>query len=191
MLREKIAAGLNQAFSQYGFAEPSVAQLKTACNVSLRTLYKYYPSKEAMIVGALEYRHQRYISFLLSESSSSGVESVLHIFKKLGQWMNECSPQGCLSLNAIAAFPGNLIINQVVKEFKQEVRVIIGRKSQREDLSTALFLLHEGVASAWPVLAEEAVTSAQKVVLQLMGETNNIHYCKDDQGIQIIGQVAR
>ena len=65
MLKEEIAASLELAFSHYGFAEPSVAKLKTACNVSLRTLYKHYPSKEAMIVAALQHRHQRYLTFLL------------------------------------------------------------------------------------------------------------------------------
>lgn len=34
MLKEQIAASLEQAFSELGFAEPSVAQLKTACGVS-------------------------------------------------------------------------------------------------------------------------------------------------------------
>ena len=72
IVKEKIAASLEKAFSQYGFAEPSVPQLKNACEVSLRTLYKYYPSKEAMIVAALEHRHQRYLSFLLEESIPGG-----------------------------------------------------------------------------------------------------------------------
>lgn len=170
MLREQIAASLEEAFSKYGFAEPSVAQLKTACNVSLRTLYKYYPSKEAMIVGALEYRHQRYLTFLLNESPSRGVESVLYIFNKLEQWMMEYAPHGCLSMNAIAAFPDNPLISKAVKEHKEEVRQFLGLQSQREDLSTALFLLHEGVSSAWPVLGKEAITSAQKSILQLLEE---------------------
>ncbi|ABV37184.1 conserved hypothetical protein [Shewanella sediminis HAW-EB3] len=170
MLREQIAASLEEAFSKYGFAEPSVAQLKTACNVSLRTLYKYYPSKEAMIVGALEYRHQRYLTFLLNESPSNGVESALYIFNKLEQWMKEYAPHGCLSMNAIAAFPDNPLINKAVKEHKEEVRQFLGQQSQREDLSTALFLLHEGVSSAWPVLGKEAITSAQKALLQLLEE---------------------
>ncbi|RTR39693.1 TetR/AcrR family transcriptional regulator [Shewanella canadensis] len=170
MLREQIAASLEEAFSKYGFAEPSVAQLKTACNVSLRTLYKYYPSKEAMIVGALEYRHQRYLTFLLNESPSNGVESVLHIFNKLEQWMKEYAPHGCLSMNAIAAFPDNPLISKAVKEHKEQVRQFLGLQSQREDLSTALFLLHEGVSSAWPLLGKEAVTSAQKAILQLLEE---------------------
>ncbi|CAM2785940.1 TetR/AcrR family transcriptional regulator [Vibrio rarus] len=170
MLREQIAASLEEAFSKYGFAEPSVAQLKTACNVSLRTLYKHYPSKEAMIVGALEYRHQRYLTFLLNESPSRGVESVLHIFNKLEQWMKEYAPHGCLSMNAMSAFPENPLISKAVKEHKEEVRQFLGQQSQREELSTALFLLHEGVSSAWPVLGRNAVTSAQKALLQLLKE---------------------
>ncbi|MFT5788507.1 MAG: AcrR family transcriptional regulator [Shewanella sp.] len=170
MLREQIAASLEEAFSQYGFAEPSVAQLKTACNVSLRTLYKHYPSKEAMIVGALAYRHQRYLTFLLNESPACGVESVLHIFNKLEQWMKEFSPHGCLSMNAIAAFPDNPLISKAVKEHKEDVRQFLGLQSHREDLATALFLLHEGVSSAWPVLGRNAVTSAQKALLQLLEE---------------------
>lgn len=168
MLREQITVSLEDTFSQYGFAEPSVAQLKTACNVSLRTLYKHYPSKEAMIVGALEYRHQRYLAFLLNESPSPGLESVLHIFNKLELWMKEFAPHGCLSMNAIAAFPDNPLINKAVKEHKEDVLQFLSQQSQRGDLATAIFLLHEGVSSAWPVLGREAITSAQKALLQLL-----------------------
>lgn len=170
MLKQQIAASLEEAFSKYGFAQPSVAQLKTSCEVSLRTLYKYYPSKEAMIVGALEHRHQRYLTYLLSESPAPGVESVLHIFNKLEQWMKEFAPNGCLSMNAIAAFPDNSLISKAVKEHKEQVRQFLGQQSQRVDLSTALFVLHEGVSSAWPVLGRDAVTSAQKTLLQLLEE---------------------
>ncbi|OIQ26504.1 TetR/AcrR family transcriptional regulator [uncultured Vibrio sp.] len=170
MLREQIAANLEDAFSQYGFAEPSVAQLKTLCNVSLRTLYKHYPSKEAMVVGALEYRHHRYLEFLLEDYPESSIESVVHIFNKLEQWMIEYAPHGCMSLNAVAAFPDNAVIGKAVKEHKEEVRRFLGQKCGRDDLSTALFLLHEGISSAWPVIGKDAVTSGQNALLQLLGE---------------------
>ena len=168
MLSQQIAASLEQAFSKSGFAEPSVAQLRTACNVSLRTLYKHYPSKEAMIVAALEYRHQRYLAFLLNNSPAAGVESVLHIFNKLEQWMQQYAPHGCLSLNAIAAFPDNLLIKKAVTEHKHKVRQFLGQQSQREDLSTTIFLLHEGLSSAWPVLGKRAVTATKKTLVQLL-----------------------
>ncbi|MEZ8108387.1 TetR/AcrR family transcriptional regulator [Vibrio splendidus] len=171
MLREQIAVSLEVAFSQQGFAEPSVAQLKTACKVSLRTLYKHFPSKEAMIVGALEHRHQRYLSLLLEDSPRSGYQAITHIFNKLQQWMEEYAPHGCLSMNALAAFPDNELINQAVIEHKKEVQALMAKQSQREDLASELFLLHEGVSSAWPVLGEEAVASAQNMVTKLLKET--------------------
>ena len=82
------------------------------------------------------------------------------------QWMTESAPHGCLSMNAIAAFPDNALISKAVKEHKAEVRHMLGQQSNRDDLATALFILHEGVSSAWPVLGTEAVISAQKTVLQ-------------------------
>lgn len=170
MLKEQIAAALEVAFSQHGFAEPSVAQLKTACGVSLRTLYKHYPSKEAMIVGALEHRHQRYLSLLLEEAPQSAQESIDHVFTRLQNWMEEYAPHGCLSMNAIAAFPDNELINQAVLDHKHEVRALLGQLSHNEALSTPLFLLHEGVSSAWPVLGQAAVASAKSTANTLLIE---------------------
>ena len=170
MLKEQITISLENMFSQYGFAEPSVAELKNACNVSLRTLYKHYPSKEAMIVGALAYRHQRYLAFLLNESPLPGIEAVLHIFDKLELWMEEFAPHGCLSMNAIAAFPENPLISDAVIQHKKDVLDFLGLQSQSHEMATAIFLLHEGVSSAWPTLGQEAVISAKKAQLKLLTE---------------------
>lgn len=168
MLKQQIAARLEQAFSLYGFAEPSVAQLKTASEVSLRTLYKHYPSKEAMIIGALTYRHQRYLDFLQQDSPAAGIEAINHIFTQLKQWMQQYAPHGCMSMNAIAAFPDNAEIILAVKQHKQDVRQFLAQQSLRSDLATQLFLLHEGISSAWPLLGEEAIVSAHQTVKQLM-----------------------
>ncbi|MFT6895886.1 MAG: AcrR family transcriptional regulator [Paraglaciecola sp.] len=174
MLKEQIAASLEKTFSQYGFAQPSVAQLKVACNVSLRTLYKHYPSKETMIIAALEYRHKRYIAFLENESRSTGIEGVLHVFEKLNQWMAEFAPHGCLSDNAIAAFPEDRVMKKAVHRHKQEVRGLLDQLSQREDLSTELFLLHESVSSVWPTLGNASVISAQKIIIQIWRTTTDV-----------------
>ncbi|WP_298444088.1 TetR/AcrR family transcriptional regulator [uncultured Ferrimonas sp.] len=170
MLKDQIAASLEQAFSRYGFAEPSVTQLKTACNVSLRTLYKHYPSKEAMIVAALAYRHRRYLDFLRDGAPTAGTASAMHIIHRLELWMQQYAPCGCLSLNAIAAFPDNPEITQAVHQHKQQVRQFLGQQCQQPALATTLFLLHEGISSAWPILGSEAITAAQETAVQLLGE---------------------
>ena len=170
MLKELIAERLEQAFSQYGFAEPSVAQLKTACDVSLRTLYKHYPSKEDMIVAALNNRHQRYLAFLSNNAPEDGLTAVLHIFSKLQQWMEEFAPNGCMSVSALGAFPDHALIKKTVKNHKIDVKNFLGKHSLQPDLATPLFLLHEGVSSAWPVLGDEVLHSAQQVILTLLDE---------------------
>lgn len=167
-LKIQIAANLEQAFSQLGFAEPSVAQLKVACNVSLRTLYKHYPSKEAMIVAALQYRHQRYLSCLADEASTTGKESVLFIFTQLEQWMKQSAPNGCMSMNAITAFPDNQDIISVVTSHKEQVRQHLSTVSLRPDLASALFLLHEGVSVTWPLIGPESVISAKQIISTIM-----------------------
>jgi len=170
MLKAQIAASLEQAFSKQGFAQPNVAQLKTACNVSLRTLYKYYPSKAAMIAGALEYRHQRYLDFLRNNAPVNSIDSAYYIFNKLEQWMQEDAPHGCMSMNAIAAFPNDPLIRCAVTEHKEQVRRLLGFLTQRDDLASAIFVLHEGVSSTWQLLGREAVTSAQNTLLQLLNK---------------------
>ena len=47
---KRIAGGLERAFAANGFAEPSVEDLRDAAGVSLRTLYKYAASREAMVL---------------------------------------------------------------------------------------------------------------------------------------------
>ena len=63
-----IATSLEACFVERGFVEPGVDALRDAAGVSLRTLYKYFPSREAMVVGALDHRHERYLSFIVEEA---------------------------------------------------------------------------------------------------------------------------
>jgi len=172
-MRAQIAARLEKVFSEQGFAEPSVEQIKNACEVSLRTLYKYYPSKQEMIAAALVHRHQRYFNYLLDGAPEAGSDAIMHIFDRLAQWMNDYAANGCMSLNALAAFPEQTVIITVVKEYKLQVREFLSKQSLREDLANELFLLHEGVASAWPVLGDDAVNAAQRTLLILLQENNH------------------
>jgi AcrR family transcriptional regulator len=174
MLQEQIARELEVAFSQLGFAEPSVAQLKKACSVSLRTLYKYFPSKEEMIVGALEHRHHRYLTLLGYELPNHQIAlngreaALLSVFDKLANWMEDCAPTGCMSMNAISAFPENSQIITTVDTHKKEVRDLLSRLAGSEELGTAIFLLHEGVSTSWPLLGHESIDSAKSTLKMLM-----------------------
>ncbi|MFT5720596.1 MAG: AcrR family transcriptional regulator [Motiliproteus sp.] len=168
MIHDQIAARLEQAFSQHGFAEPSVAELKIAAGVSLRTLYRHFPSKEAMVMGALQHRHCRYLNFLDAGEPDPGSESITHLFQRLAAWMTHYAPHGCLSMSALGAFPGNPLIHERVKRHKEEMIELMARRSGREEVARELHLLHEGASAAWPLLGMQAIHSAEKIALLLI-----------------------
>ena len=157
-------------FSENGFAEPSVAQIKSACEVSLRTLYKHFSSKEEMIVAALNHRHNRYLDFLSDGVTNSGIEAIQHIFQRLELWMGLYAPNGCMSVNAVAAFPKNKSICNAVKIHKEQTRQFLAAYSLREELASELLILHEGVSSLWPLIGHEAFIAAQISILKLLKE---------------------
>ncbi|QFT85522.1 Transcriptional regulator, TetR family [Halomonas sp. THAF12] len=173
MDKDQIAARLEALFSQQGFATPSVPEIKEAAGVSMRTLYRHFPSKEAMVIGALDHRHARYLAFLTRDISCPGAEAITKLFQRLAQWMEHEAPHGCLSMSAFAAFPHNARVNDSVKRHKHEIRRLLATLSGREALAGELFLLHEGASAAWPTLGEEAIRSAQTAAYQLMRRTDN------------------
>ena len=60
-MKDKIAAGLERTFAKHGFAETDIETLRAGADVSLRTLYKYFPTREERMLAALEHRHRRYL----------------------------------------------------------------------------------------------------------------------------------
>lgn len=170
MIQHQIAERLEQAFSRQGFAEPSVAELRNCSGVSLRTLYRYFPSKESMVIGALAHRHARYLEFLASGAPAPGAESLRHLFARLAAWMSAYAPNGCLSGSAFAAFPNNAEIRDAVRQHKADMIRLLANRSGRPAIAEALFLLHEGASAAWPLLGDDAIRAATAAALKLLQE---------------------
>jgi AcrR family transcriptional regulator len=166
--KEKIAFCLEQTFADKGFVKPGVAELRASAGVSLRTLYRYFPSKEAMVTGALDYRHYRYLSFLSEGEPQPGRNSILHLFHRLTEWMQTYAPNGCLSFNALVAYPGSSEIRNTTKRHKNEIINMMSRRSGKLKNAKELFLLHEGVAAAWPVVGIQAIKTAEAIALKLV-----------------------
>ncbi|MTI16502.1 TetR/AcrR family transcriptional regulator [Rhodobacteraceae bacterium RKSG542] len=155
--RDTIAARLEAAFSKRGFSEPGVAELRRAADVSLRTLYKYFPSREDMIVAALDHRHARYIALLKQDCPKDPQAALRHVLDCLAQWMRTTAPRGCMHVAALSAHPDSVAIKQAVAAYKEQVLAffegIVGSKEKAGEL----FLLHEALSSTWPLYGEEAL----------------------------------
>lgn len=172
----QIAASLEQVFWSRGFAEPSVPELRAGVGVSMRTLYRHFPSREAMILGALEYRHQRYLDYVREGVSEPGLAAAEQLFDKLGGWMRVTKGKECFFRQALAANPDSADIKVTVNRHKEELLAFLGVLSGREQFATSLYLLHEGVTACYAELGEKAVEDAKKQVrLMFKADTSTNH----------------
>lgn len=152
--KDRIASDLERSFAEAGFAAQGVEALRAEADVSLRTLYKHFPSREAMIVGALQHRDVTY-SRWLEGGPQDGAAHVLHPLLRLGDWLGEVANTGCLFLNAWAQYPESEAIATVVRDHKarlaDQFRQRLAHVAPGRDtgpLAETLFLLHEGMTQA-------------------------------------------
>lgn len=159
----KIAAGLEQAFARSGFAEPSVEDLRDAAGVSLRTLYKYFPSRADMVLAALENRHQRYLCRVFDGLPVGTEEATNAIFSRIGVWMATETSHGCLFHAAVAADPNSDPLRRLLERHKAEVASRAAAATGLVVAETELLVIIEGLTQAWPLRGDVAVDAAKRL----------------------------
>ncbi|WP_298862725.1 TetR/AcrR family transcriptional regulator [uncultured Sulfitobacter sp.] len=159
----KIAGGLEQAFAARGFTEPSVEDLRDAAGVSMRTLYKYAQSRDAMIRLALEHRHQRYLAQVFGHPTDESVQSLSETLDRIAGWMQAEASHGCLFHAAVASSPTDPALRKLLEKHKEEVSQLASTKA-RTDMSTSdLLVIIEGLTQAWPLSKDAALASAKRL----------------------------
>ena len=159
----KIAEGLECAFASRGFAEPSVEDLRDAAGVSLRTLYKYAPSRADMVLAALEHRHRRYLAHVFDDLPQESGASLDAIVTRVGRWMETEAAHGCLFHAAVAAEPGSARLRALLERHKAEVAARAGAATGLRGSETALLVILEGLTQTWSLRGDDAVEAARRL----------------------------
>ncbi len=162
-MTNKIASGLERAFAAQGFAEPSVEDLRDAAGVSLRTLYKYAPSRDAMIRLALEHRHQRYLIHVFGDPAGSSLQSMSMTLDRVADWMRIEASHGCLFHAAVASAPNDPHLRMLLEQHKAEVSQMTVAMAGTDVSTSDLMVIIEGLTQSWPLSKEAALTSAKRL----------------------------
>ncbi|MCZ4262590.1 TetR/AcrR family transcriptional regulator [Limimaricola sp. G21655-S1] len=165
----RIAAGLEQAFAARGFAEPSVEDLRDAAGVSLRTLYKYTPSRADMVLAALEHRQARYLGHLFDGLPNAPKAALDALLDRVGNWMATETSHGCLFHGAVAAEPGSERLREVLSRHKAEVARRAAMATGLGGREIELLVIMEGLTQAWSLHQEAAVAGAKRLGHDLLG----------------------
>lgn len=166
----RIAAGLERAFASRGFAEPSVEDLRDCAGVSLRTLYKYTPSRDHMVLAALENRHQRYLARVFDDLPTAPQLALDAILTRVGGWMASEASHGCLFHAAVAADPESDRLRSLLESHKDEVAARAAAATGLRGYETQLLVIIEGLTQAWPLRGDSAVDAARHLARCLPAE---------------------
>ncbi|KJR28890.1 TetR family transcriptional regulator [Vibrio navarrensis] len=141
-------------FYANGINSIGINEVLTVSGVAKRTLYSHFPSKEALVLAALQQRHQIFASWLEQKIAvaSSDSDLIARLFHALENWFTHQEPQlgtfrGCFFINTSAEFSD---LDSEIARFcllhKQQVRAIISHHLQSKNplLLDAICLLKEG-----------------------------------------------
>lgn len=178
--RQQIVDTAYALFSRSGYHATGTDRIIAEADVAKMTMYRNFPSKDALIVEVLNHRAARFDAQLdcLAQRVSTPREKIDTIFDWYEQWFRSADFHGCLFAHALAEFgePGHPILDAVIEHknsFKNRLSCILETtmdKDQATSASNAIFMLLEGATLlAQMGQGEKAILHARQAASRLIG----------------------
>ncbi len=106
--RERLLEAALALFNREGFHAVGIDRILAEAGVAKMTLYKHFPSKQALILAALQHRNQRILAWYDTALTARGGgprERLLGLFDVLGDWFDSGDFHGCLFVKAAGEYP--------------------------------------------------------------------------------------
>ena len=152
--REKILSVADELFYQQGIRAVGVDTIIAKSKVAKTTLYKYFPSKDDLVVAYLESRNQLFWELLeerLKQYSNNPKQKLLEVFVWIDTLLDCDNSYGCPFLIVASEFPElgypghqvaithKLRMHSRIKELIELTKI-----KEAEELSAALLMLIDG-----------------------------------------------
>lgn len=165
-------------FNRQGYHATGIDQILAESGVAKATLYKYFPSKEDLILAVLERRHQQLEAHLAASLAAwEGPDKVLALFEAHHAWFHSADFQGCNYIHASAEYadPDHPIHRYAawhkrwLKDLLQAELAKARPQPEAERLAGQLLLLLDGATVAAQVRGElNAARQARAVAAVLL-----------------------
>ncbi len=154
--RAVIVAAVGPLFYARGFTAVGMDEVRTVSGVSLKRLYRLFPSKEDIIAEVLHSWRDSWEANLRAQVESTHVprEQLLAVFDLLATWFTSEGFRGCAFINSFGELGGiSGRISAIVRGQKKEFQDYLGRVA-------ATCGAPETLAPQLAILAEGALTTA-------------------------------
>ncbi len=159
-LRDKILNTALDLFHTRGINSTGVDTIVAVAGTTKMTLYKYFSSKEILVIETLNKSYGDFQSWLdekLTLKSKKPSDKIQYLFDFIEEWVTSPSFMGMGFIKASAEFPNEEnAIHQMSHQQSQEFRRFIGRLAQDAEIKDA-----DGLALQLSLLFEGAVQAEQ------------------------------
>jgi AcrR family transcriptional regulator len=169
----RILAAADKLFYGKGIRSVGVDAIAAAADVSKRTLYNHYPSKDALISAYLNARFRQ-----IEPSDAPAREQLLGLFDRLERAFARTGFRGCPFVNAVAEIgdpkhPSRDIAIRFKEERRQWFKALLERIEVRdpEALATQLAILAEGAIATALVRGEPSCARLARAAAEVLLES--------------------
>ncbi len=149
-----------ELFSAHGYHGTGIDQITEEAKVSKKTMYRYFRSKEELILAALRHHDGRIRNEFMKAVDSHGetaYDRLLAIFDVAHAWFSDNKFYGCMFINAIGEYSAqNTAIREVCKEYKRLMLAYIEELTEAANIPDA-----HAVAATIAILLEGSIVTAQ------------------------------
>lgn len=182
--RDQIVATALELFYRDGFHATGIDKIIKTAEVSKKTLYNHFKSKDELVQATLLKRDELFRIHLINETerlADNPRDRLLSVFDVLNDWFHEHNFSGCMFINASAEFAetgnANHILcaehKRLVREYVKELAVVAGI-ADAEELSKQLNILMEGaIVDAYVTGDLEAAKRAKGMARVIIGQTES------------------
>ena len=147
-------------FSKHGFHGTGIDRIAEEANVSKKTMYHHFRSKDELILATLRHHDglfRNHFMKAVNQTSDNAYDRLLNIFDVAHAWFSGKDFYGCMFVNAIGEYSEpNTSIRQVCKEFKRAMLGYIEELAEQAGITNS-----NEVASAIALLLEGSIVTAQ------------------------------
>ena len=101
-VRAQIVEAADRLFYGQGIGNVGMDAVRDAAGVSLKTIYRQFPSKEQLVLGVLDHRHDLWTRGVESAVARADTprDRLLAVYDHLAAWFEEDDFRGCGFINA-------------------------------------------------------------------------------------------
>lgn len=178
-LKQKILQVSTDLFQTRGFNSTGVDTIVAVAGTTKMTLYKYFTSKEELVLAVLQQSHEQFQQWMndkINGLQGKPDEKIQKLFEFIEEWVSSPQFTGVTFIKASAEFPNEENrIHQLSSQQSREFRQFIGKLAQEaaikdaDGLALQLSILFEGAVQAEQIKrGSGAIKSAKKAAKTLI-----------------------